>query len=110
MLGPGKSLQRLNPFEIGDRHPPGVSQDVRDDEHPPFVEDRISLRRRWAIGCLGDQLRLNSVSIGRRNLVFQRRGDEDLRGQKEEILVGDVIGIPKTHDRSRPGLVGAHRI
>ena len=33
MLGPGKRLKCLNPFEVGNRDPAGVGQDVRDDEH-----------------------------------------------------------------------------
>ena len=40
-------LEALDPFEVGDDHPAGVRQHVR-DEHAPILEDVVGGRRRRA--------------------------------------------------------------
>src|SRR5215203_5398486 len=77
VLGPGKGLQRLNPFEVGNCHPSSVRKDVRDDEHLAVVKNLVSLGGGWTIGGLGNQSRLNLVGIGGSDLFLERGGNED---------------------------------
>ena len=80
--------------------PPGVAQDVRDDHDPVATEDRVGIRRDRTVGRLGEDPGPNGVGIRRRDLTLERRQDEDVDIEPEELLVLDRPRSRRAGDRA----------
>ena len=94
---PGDSRSVLGPFEVADDHAARIAQDVREDVDAVGTEDGVGVRRNRSVGRLGEDPRPNGVGICRRDLPLERREDEDVDIQPEQLLVVD---------RPRPGRPG----
>ena len=56
---PEVAVAILDPLEVRGGDAAGVGEDVGDDEHAALVQVLVRLRRRRAVGPLGDDLRLD---------------------------------------------------
>jgi hypothetical protein len=54
----------LNLLEITADNAPGIGDEVRDDEHVPFIDNFIGGRRRRAVGAFGDDPNRGTDFIG----------------------------------------------
>jgi hypothetical protein len=62
-FGPEELLQPLHPFKITDRYAASAREDIRDDEHPPIIQDRIGIGSRWSVDGFADDPRTDPVAL-----------------------------------------------
>ena len=65
VLAPVVAVQVLDPLEVADGDATGVAQDVGDHEDAAAEQDLVRLRRRRAVGGLGDDLGLDAAPRSR---------------------------------------------
>src|SRR5713101_739229 len=95
-LVPEEGLKILHPFEVGNGHPSGVAQNVGGDEDPVLVKDLARARRGGAVGGLSHDFGPYSGGILERDLILERRRNENFALQLQQMLVVDrlTLGIP----------------
>src|SRR5580704_9442428 len=71
-LAPEKALPILNPLEVADRDAARIAENIRDDENPLLLNDRIGLARRRSIGAFAENAAFHPFDIPRGNLIFCR--------------------------------------
>src|ERR1700730_14911916 len=85
-LAPEKALAILNPLEVADRDAARIPENVRDDENPFSLNDRIGLKRRRSIGAFAENPAFHPLGIPGRNLIFCRRGHQYFARMEENVL------------------------
>ena len=75
--------QVLDPLEVRHDHAARVDVAVGQDGDAALREDLVTLERHGAVGGLHHELGLDAVGVGRRDLLLQRGGDEDVARQLE---------------------------
>src|SRR5207245_6511189 len=75
------------------RHPPGVGQDVGDDEDALLLENLVGRRGGGAVGAFADDLRFDVGSVLAGDDVLSGGGDQDVAVGHEQLLVRDVLGL-----------------
>ena len=86
LFRPWERLQRLHPFEIGDRDATGVGENVRQHQHATIVEDVVSFGvvGPFAASAISDALIRPAFSLG--DLIFQRSRNQDLAIELPALL------------------------
>ena len=84
---PVSTGQILGPLKIADRDSARIGQNIRDYEDPFTGENLVGMRRRRPIGPFGHNFGLHLVGIMQCYGVFQRRGDENVAFEREQVLV-----------------------
>src|SRR5438309_6182367 len=99
-LAPEEVLQILHPLEVTHGHAAGVAEDVRDEEHALLVENPIGFGRGGSVRGLGDDLRLYARGVVFADLVLDRRRDEDVAVELQELRVRDPFRAREAGDRA----------
>jgi len=68
-----------------------VRHEIGDDEDAVGAQDIVRIGGRGAVGGLGDDLGLHAPGVLARDDAFERRRDEDVHGQLQELFVGDLL-------------------
>src|SRR6056297_2244097 len=72
-------LAVLDPFEIADRYPARVGQDVWNDGHAAFVQPLVGQRIDRPVGCFDDHRRVNIINVVFVDHATQCRWDQHMR-------------------------------
>ena len=91
-------MQILRPFEIADGDAAGIGENVRQHENAFARQNFVGMRRRRPIGAFGNDLGLDLVGVVQRDDVFQRRRNQDVALQRQQILIGDARRARHAHD------------
>ena len=87
---PGKLLNILYPLEIGNDDAAAVSEYIGHQNDPLFIDDRVRIHRRRTVCGLYDKFAIELFRRFRRDLIFQCRGNENIRFRREQFFVADV--------------------
>jgi hypothetical protein len=108
VLAPPLSLQVLDPLDVGDHHTSGAGQDVGDHRRAFRLQDLVRLRRCGIVRDLEDQVRLDGIGVLVADVLLHGCGHEDLAVQREQVFVGDGVGLLVVDDARRGQLVLQH--
>src|SRR6185503_10811269 len=86
----------------------GIAQDVRNKEDTLVEEDAVGLRTGRAVRRLGDDLRRDPRCVVLADLVLDRRGDEDVAVELEQLRVGYLLRPGEPRDGTGLALVRIH--
>ena len=84
-------LEVLHPLEVRDDHAAGVGHHVGDDVDVLVTEDLVGGRRSRAVGALEDHLALHPVSVLLVDHAAERRGDEDVARDRDQVRGRDLL-------------------
>ena len=76
----------LDPLEVGYDYTAGVTEDVWDYLDSPALEDLVRLRRRRAVGGLGDDLGLDPMRVVTPDLILESGRYEDIGLDGEDLI------------------------
>src|SRR5579864_5752385 len=88
-FAPEEALTVLDPFEIADRHPARITENVRNREDAFGVNDGVRLPRGGAVRAFAKNSGLYLIRIFLSNLIFDRRWNRDVARLEQHI--------PRTH-------------
>ena len=99
-------MESLHPLEVRHDHAAGVGEDVGDDGDAAVAQDHVGLRRRRAVGALGDDGGLDAVGVVLAELRSDRRRNQDVARLLEDLRVRDGLGVGEPADAAGGGDVG----
>ena len=98
LLVPAELLDVLRPFEVGDGDSPGVGEDVGDHDDPGVVQGRVRDRCHRMVRGLDHDLRTDLGGVPFVDHLAQRRGDEPVDREQEQIVVRDRVRARQPDD------------
>ena len=96
LLRPEIAVAVLDPLEVRRGDAGAVREDVGDDEDAVLVQVAMRFGLGRAVGAFDHDLRADRRRVAERDLVLERRGDEDVDVQREELLVGERLRARET--------------
>src|ERR1700685_1656413 len=91
---PEAPLPVLYPLKLTDRHPPGVPQDVRNDENAFILDDFVRMRSGRTIRPLAQNPAFHAVGIATGDLVLGGSWYQDVRGMEQHLLRRLLVAAP----------------
>ena len=96
-------LEVLHPLEVGDDDAAGVRHDVGDDVGVLLAEDLVGGRGGGAVRALDDDLAVHPVGVVLADHAAERRGDEDVAWDGDEVLGVDLLDVGELGDEAALG-------
>ena len=97
---PVLAVSVLDPLVVADRHTPRVCEHVWDHRDPTIAKNRFPRRVDRAVRAFRDQTNLECVGFLLANLIFERRGYEEVGFGFEELSAGDPLATSIAFDRA----------
>src|SRR5262249_46837965 len=98
-LRPEIPVAVLYPLEIRRRDAAAVGEDVGDDHHTTFVQVFVRVWCRGTVRAFDHDPGADVRRVGHRDLILERRGDQDVDLELEELFVRERFGVTKSRDR-----------
>ena len=105
-FAPEEVLEVLHPLEVAHGDSAGVAKDVGDEEDALVEKDAVGLGACRPVRSLRDDLRLDPRGIVLTDLVLDRRRNEDVAVELEELRVRDPLRTREPGDGAGLPLVG----
>ena len=103
-------IQILCPLEVRADHTPCVDEDIRQNIHSPLVQDGVCFRSHRVVCCLHDDRCLDTVGIVIVYDAFDRRGNQRIAVDLQQLRVGNDICARKVgKTQSLPVVLGQSR-
>ena len=98
VLGPEVAHAVLHPLEVAGGDAAGVGEDVGDDEDVLVGEDVVGDGGGGAVGAFAEDAAVEAVGVPAGDDVFGGRGDEDLAGAGDQLVLVGGLGSGEAVD------------